>query len=55
MKPPIFKEAQRRYSPSIELAIAKLRFRREIERTPLVRYLKKIAEWLSAYIKIVRQ
>jgi hypothetical protein len=50
MKTPIFSESHRRsmYAPEIE--IAKLKFRRAIDRSTLGAFLKKIVHRLSIWI-----
>lgn len=50
MKKPIFTEQERRMMYSPELEVAKLRFRREFERSELGQALKKIAEWLTGVL-----
>lgn len=47
MKKPIFTEEQRRSWYAPELEVAKLKFKREFEKSNLGQILKKIVEWLA--------
>jgi hypothetical protein len=47
MKKPIFTEEQRRSWYSPELEVAKLKFKREFEKSNLGRLMKRIVEWLA--------
>ena len=47
MKKPIFTEEQRRSWYSPELEVAKLKFKREFEKSNLGQLINGIVEWLS--------
>lgn len=47
MKKPIFTESQRRNWPYPELEVAKLKFKREFEKSNLGKLIKRTVEWLS--------
>lgn len=47
MKKPIFTKEQRRSWYSPELEVAKLKFKREFEKSNLGRLMKRIVEWLA--------
>jgi len=47
MKKPIFTEQQRRSWYNPELEVAKLKFKREFEKSNLGQLLKRIVEWLT--------
>ena len=51
MKKPIFTEQLRRTWFLPELEIAKLKFKREFEKSILGRLIKNITEWLSNILK----
>lgn len=46
MKRPVFSQYER-YHPFIGLSIAKLRFKREFEKSNLGLFLKGVVEWLN--------
>ena len=50
MKKPIFPEHVRRTWPVPELEIAKLKFKREFEKSNLGQLMKRIVEWLARVI-----
>lgn len=47
MKKPIFTKEQRRSWVISELEVAKLKFKREFEKSNLGQFIKRIVEWLA--------
>ena len=50
MKKPIFTEKQRRSWLAPEFEVAKLKFKRESEKSNLVLLMKRLVEWLAKVI-----